>query len=386
MGIRRGLGVLALACCAAGAFACSKRGDEPLYSGTLQAESASVGSTAGGRVTAVLAGDGDRVKPGQALVRFDDKDQRAALASAQAQLAQAKAALADLEAGPRQADIDRATALAEQAEANYRKARLAGPQQIAAAEEGVREARAGLGRARSTADAAARDFGRTRVLYAQGAVSAQIMDRATAADREARAEVAAAQARVLTAEAQLAQMQRASVPQDIEAARRAYEAAKASLESTRSGARPDQISQARAVVESARASLDAVKARLEELVVRAPADGVVENLDLRPGDLVAPGAAVASVEEFRDPYVRIYVAQPELARFRLGARLMVRSDALPERSFTGTVEAVDAQAQFTPRDVQTAQDRAGLVFGVKVRVHDPERALRGGTTVGILPP
>jgi hypothetical protein len=61
----------------------------------------------------------------------------------------------------------------------------------------------------------------------------------------------------------------------------------------------------------------------------------------------------------------------------------VRSDAFPKQTFTGRVEAIDSSAQFTPRDVQTAEDRANLVFGVKVRVHDPDHVLRGGTTAAV---
>jgi membrane fusion protein YbhG len=122
------------------------------------------------------------------------------------------------------------------------------------------------------------------------------------------------------------------------------------------------------------------------MVVRAPAAGVVQALDLHAGDLVAPGSAVATIDEMGDPYVRIYVPQSALNRFSVGAKTSVRSDAGNGATFDGRIEAIDAQAQFTPQNVQTAADRAMLSFGVKVRVHDPEHRLHGGTTVEVAAP
>lgn len=340
------------------------------YSGTLQAESADVGSTVAGRVIAVLVTDGQIVSKGQVIVRFDDKDQRAALLQADGALSQAESALADLLAGPRAEDIAKAEAQAAQAQAAYEQAAITGPHQIDQAVQAVRQARA-------AATLASRDLARVRTLYSGGAVSAQERDAAVAADRQARAQLRAAQA-------QLAAARLGSVPQGVQAAFQAYQAAEANAMLVAAGPRPDQIAQARAAVETARAGVQAAQARLTETVVRAPGAGVINSLNLRPGDLVAPGAAVATVDEFIDPYVRIYVAQSNLGTLQIGQTVTVRSDAFPGRTFGGKIEVIDQSAQFTPRDVQTAEDRANLVFGVKVRVHDPDRAMRGGETVEVV--
>ncbi|HXM18519.1 MAG TPA: HlyD family efflux transporter periplasmic adaptor subunit [Candidatus Tumulicola sp.] len=342
------------------------------YSGTLQAESAQVGSTVGGRITAVLVNDGQRVKAGQVLVRFDDKDQQAALASALGQLAQANATLADLQAGPRPQDVDKAAAQAAQAQAAYEKARSTAPDTLAVARQAVHEAQAATALAKS-------DFDRAQQLYNNGAIPAQSLDEARAAYRQA-------QARFRSAQAQLSAAQSGAASTDVEAARQQYEAAAANLALVQAGTRPGQVAQAQAAVSTAQAQVSAARARLAEMVVRSPADGIVSGMDLRPGDLVQPGASVTSIDEQRDPYVRIFVAQPDLGRFAVGQSVRVKSDAFKDRTFTGSVEFIDQSAQFTPRDVQTAQDRANLVFGVKVRVHDPDRVLRGGTTVEISGP
>ncbi len=367
----RSLGTLHLVLACAVLTACGGNA-RPTYSGTLQAESAQVGSTIGGRVVAVLVTDGQRVRAGQVLVRFDDKDQQAALSVAIGQLGQAQAALADQQAGPRSQDVQKAAAQAAQAQAGYEKARTTAPDTTAVARQAVREAQA-------LATQARRDLDRANQLFVGGAIPAQQLDQARSAYR-------AAQARLRSAQAQLSAAQNGNAPNDVEAARQQYEAAAANLSLVQAGARPEQISQAQAAVQTAQAQVAAARARLTETVVRAPADGIVNGIDLRPGDLVQPGASVTTIDEQRDPYVRIFVAQPDLGRLAVGQALAVKSDAFKNRTFAGSVEFVDQSAQFTPRDVQTAEDRANLVFGVKVRVHDPDHVLRGGTTVEVAGP
>src|SRR5690348_4766987 len=97
------------------------------YSGSVQTDSAGIGSTIGGRVTAVYASDGKQVHKGDVVVRLDDRQLAAAYEAAVAQSSQASASLADLVAGPREADIDKAAAAAAQAQAQYRKAALSLP-------------------------------------------------------------------------------------------------------------------------------------------------------------------------------------------------------------------------------------------------------------------
>jgi HlyD family secretion protein len=176
------------------------------------------------------------------------------------------------------------------------------------------------------------------------------------------------------------------VAEDVASTGRAAAAAEAELALVQAGARPDQIAQARAAVGDASANVAASQARLDEAAVVAPVDGVVDGLDLHPGDLVQAGAPVATVDSYADPWVRIFVAQSDLGRFKIGGAVDALSDAITGRVFSARIESIDSSAQFTPRDVQTASDRADLAFGVKVRIHDPDRVLREGTTVEISSP
>ncbi len=357
--------------------ACGSRSAFP-YSGTLQPESAQVGSTIGGRVVAIHVQDGDRVKAGQAIVSLDDSAQRAAVATAISQKHQAAAALADLKAGPRPQEVAQAFSAEVSAKAVLDKT----PQELRVARATVRQARASLAQAQASLRSATLSYERAERLFSQGAIAAQARDDARATYDNARAAVMSARAQVASARAHLTETEKS----DTTVARQAYESAVQNRQLVVAGARPQQILQAQAALNAAEANVSAAQTNLREMTVRAPADGTIDSLDLRVGDLVGPRAAVAVVREFKDPFVRIYVAQRDLGSFRIGDSVQVRSDSLSGVLFDGRVEQIDQDAQFTPRDVQTAEDRAELSFGVKVRVHDPNRRLHGGTTVEVALP
>jgi len=370
---------------ASGLAACSQS-TAHVYSGTLQVPDAAVGSTVGGRVTAVLVAEGARVRAGQILVRFDDAQGRADQATATARLAQARAALADLRAGARPEDLAHARALVEQQRAQYDLAHATTPYQSAVLEQQLRAAQSRARDARAAALDARRDANRMENLAATGDVSQQQRDAAATRAAHADADVTQAQAAIRSAQAQLADASRVQLPQSAQSALAAYRAASAQYRSLAAPPRPDAVAGAEAAVRAAQGEVAAAQRRLAEGTVRAPADGIVRAIDLHAGDLVAAGASVATIDEAGVPFARIYVPQSELGQLAVGSQLTVRSDAVPNATFAGEVAAVDSQAQFTPQNVQTSSDRAVLAFGVKVWVRDPEHRLFGGTTVEISVP
>lgn len=380
MRARLNVALLAISLCS-----CTSRGSDA-YSGALQAPSAAVGSTIGGRVSEVFVREGDSVHRKQIMLRFDDKDQQAALAAAKAQLAQARSALADLKAGARPEDLARAAALAKQQLAEYRAAKSTQPYQVTSARNQLRQALAQLFDARAAATDARLDADRMRRLSTTGDISAQQRDAAVAREAQANAQLADREAAVRAAKAQTANTTQVTLPQNASAALSAYRAAEEQYRSLAAGARPDQVRQAEGAVLAAQAGVARTRSRLDEMIVRAPSDGSVTAMDLHVGDLVGAGAPIGTIDEPGNPYARIYVPQSKLGAVRVGAGLAVHADSVPGVRFRGVVEQVDDRAQFTPQDVQTASDREILTFGVKVRVHDPEHRLHPGTTVEVRVP
>ena len=143
------------------------------------------------------------------------------------------------------------------------------------------------------------------------------------------------------------------------------------------GNRPEDIDAARAALRREESQLAYLARQKDESVVRAPADGIVESLDLRPGDIVAPNQPVARILEPAQVWVRVYVPEPLLARVRVGQRARVRVDTFPHREFPGRVVEIRTQAEYTPRNVQTLDQRMDTVFGVKVAI-DPTGELKPG--------
>jgi multidrug resistance efflux pump len=163
-----------------------------------------------------------------------------------------------------------------------------------------------------------------------------------------------------------------------DAATRARTAQETLRELTR-GSRPEDIRAAEAAVDREEQQLGFLLRQSQEAVVRAPADGIVETLDLRPGDLVGPNLPVARILEPGQTWVRVWVPEPMLGRVRLGQKGEITVDTYPGRKFSGTVVEIRQQGEYTPRNIQTLKQRMDLVFGVKVAI-DPTPELKPGMT------
>jgi len=150
-------------------------------------------------------------------------------------------------------------------------------------------------------------------------------------------------------------------------------AAKSRHELLMAGARPDQIVQARA-------TLQRIDAQLAELRVSAPTNAVLEVLSVKVGDVVPPHREIATLILPQHLWVRVYVVQPQLGALKLGQPVQFTADAVPGKTFRGEIEQISRSAEFTPRNVQTTEERVKRVFAVKVRLHDNSGELRPGMT------
>jgi HlyD family secretion protein len=149
------------------------------------------------------------------------------------------------------------------------------------------------------------------------------------------------------------------------------------LQEKERGNRPEDIDAARAALQREEKQLAYLKRQKEESVVLAPADGVLEAIDLRPGDLVAANQPVARILEPSQIWVRVYVPEPRLGRVKIGQRAAITVDSYPRREFPGTVVEIRTQAEYTPRNIQTLDQRMDTVFGVKVAI-EPTPELKPG--------
>ena len=343
------------------------------WSGTVEAKTITIGSRTGGRVKDVLVREGDRVTPQQPLVVLEPGDLDAQRLMAKAQLEQTEANLEKVKRGARPEEIEQAKARAQTAAAALQEQRSgARPETIDAAE-------ARLVAAQATLDKATTDAARAHQLFASGAIAQAEVDAADTALKGATAQRDAAKH-------QLDELKNGSRREDIaQAAARALEA-QAQSKLVQAGSRVEDIKAAEASVLSAKGRLDQIQVMIDELVIKAPRAARVEALDLRPGDIVAPNGAAATLLEEDQLYVRIYVPETQIGKLNVGDEVPVSVDSFPNRTFKGKVEHINAVGEYSPRNLQTADERADQVFATRVGLSEGRDVLKAGMAAFITVP
>jgi len=313
----------------AGACAAPAPRDRARVSGQVEATAVRVAGEIGGRIVELTAKEGDRIARGAVLARLDTRDTDLLLDRAAAERQQAAAQLALLRAGARAEDIRHAEAQLDAARADTRAADAELTAANADLERFESLLRANSGSQKQRDDARTRrDVGRAR-LQAAG-------------ERERAASEAVAR--------------------------------------VRAGARPQEIDAARARVAIADAQIASLRKSLEDAVVRSPIDGIVTERLAEPGEIVAPRAPLVVVTDLDRAWADVFVDEPDVPRLRLGQAATIFTDA-GGPGMPGTVTFISSKAEFTPRNVQTADERSKLVYRVKVSVDNREGVLKEGMPI-----
>lgn len=340
--------------------------DQPfVVSGFVEADRARVGSRVGGRVAEVMVREGQRVAAGETLYRLEAFDLEQQLAEAEAQAAAADAEMQRLKEGYRAEEIAQAQAARDRARAVLEKRRSGPrPQELSVAREQLRQAEATLELARLERD-------RILPLVREQSMSQLELDRAEK-------QLVSADAGLAIARQQLALLEEGTRKEEIAEAEAQLAETEALLRLRKAGTRASEIVAADARLRAARARVQTMREHLAELVVRAPQASVVETIDLRPGDLVAPNAPTVNLLLTDSLYVRAFVPEARLDRVRLGMTVPVALDALAGQRVQTVVSFISSQAEFTPRNVQTPEERSKQVFRVKLSLVNAPKEVRAG--------
>jgi HlyD family secretion protein len=157
-----------------------------------------------------------------------------------------------------------------------------------------------------------------------------------------------------------------------------YTVAEQTYEKLKSGSRPEEIEAARARRDLANAQADAIRKKISDSYVVAPMQGVITEKAVEEGDVVVQNGSLFRISRLDKVHLMIYVSEEELAKIKLGQSADVFIDAYPKKSFPGKIIYISDVAEFTPKNVQTKEDRTKLVFGVKIGVPNPDRVLKPG--------
>jgi HlyD family secretion protein len=345
-------------------------------SGRIEVTEVNISSKVTGRILTLDVDEGSDVKHGQLLATLEGdelqaqlRQVRAALQSGEAKLAQARIAL--------RVEPIAVKSQIRQAEEALRAAgeRLsllqAGPrtQEIEEGRANLRQAQARLDIARLTRD-------RYRALLIDGAISKQEVDR-TDTDYDA------AEAAVRATKERLGTLEEGSRGEDIRAARADRDRAAAALDAARAGSatvdiRAQEVQVAEAAVREAQANVKRLETQVAELQVFGPLDATVLTKAAEVGEVVAAGKPVVLLGDLDHPWIKVYVPETVVGKIRLGTPARVLVDSFPGQPFQGTVSWVADQAEFTPKNVQTAEERVNLVYAVKITIQNAQRKLKAG--------
>lgn len=215
----------------------------------------------------------------------------------------------------------------------------------------LQELTAALESARAVYEKAKQDYERYQSLYQSGAISAQMMDTVRSNRDVAYANMVAAAQRLSLGNA---------------------------------GSRPDTIEAQRLELERSKAVLAASRVLLADTVVVSPLSGLVLSKNYEDGEYVNPGAAIVTVGDMRDCWVKIYVSSTQLGKIAVGQTAQVKVDSFPERIFPGVIKEINQNAEFTPRQSITQSERANLVFAVKVKLDNSEGILKPGMPADVV--
>jgi HlyD family secretion protein len=303
--------------------------DQLRVSGNVEATEVHTAAEVAGRIVELRVDEGDRIEAGEVIARLDTEDTRLQIARTRADRATAVAQLRLLEAGSRAEDIAQARAQVDAARSD-----------AAAIEAEVK--------------AAQLDLDRYQALLTANAGSVKQRDDAQARVDTAKARQRAAQDRVRSAREALARLE--------------------------AGTRPEEIQTARARVAAADAQIAVLEKSLRDAEVTAPISGIVTQKLVDAGEIVARGTPLVVITDLDHAWANLFVPEPMVPRVAIGQAATVFTDAGGE-GLPGKVTYVSPRAEFTPRNVQTAEERSKLVYKIKVTVDNSAGILKLGMPV-----
>ena len=345
-------------------------------SGNIEVTTIDVAFKISGKIDKRLVDEGDIVKEGQLIATLEHKDLLAQKAKAGATLETARSRLPALEKNIDYQDqattqeISQAQAAVENAQARLQQL-LDGsrPQEIQSAKAGVDQALADMEKKKA-------DMDRAKKLYQDKYIAAQDWDAAKTAYDMAVANYKKAQENydlvvegprkeeIAAGRAQLGQSQ---------AALRLAKTHRIQIDVLKK-----ELATARGQVKEAASALEVIQTQIEYSNLYAPTSGVVLVKNAEPGEFVVPGGAVVTLGQIEKPWLKAFINEGDLGRVKLGQKVSVTTDTYPGKEYPGKVTFISSQAEFTPKNVQTAKERVKLVYRIKVGLENPQNELKPG--------
>lgn len=343
-------------------------------SGNIELTEVNISFKIPGRLIERLVDEGQPVRKGQIVARLDQEQLlsqreriRAAIAAAESRLAQLHTTI--------EYQTENVASLVEQRQAELRQAEANLAQLLAGSRsQDIEQARAAVAAAETAFEKARRDFERGQTLFRKEDISAAEFDRFKSASEGAEAALKQARER-------LALVVEGPRKEDIEAARAVVARGRAGLRAAEA-ARLDlkrlhqETATRRAEIAQAQAELAVIESQLKDTVAVSPIAGVVLVKAAEVGEILAAGTIVVTVGDLDHPWLRAYLNERDLGRVKLGDPARVTTDSFPGESYQGRISFIASEAEFTPKQIQTREERVRLVYRIKIELANPNHELK----------
>ena len=349
-------------------------GKEIRLSGNLEMTQVNIAFKISGKMTERTVNEGDVVKRGQVIARLDREQlerqkerEQATLAGAQSTVTQLLT-LVQWQGETLAGDGDLRKAELALAEARLKEL-LAG-----ARSQEKQQARAAVEEARAEAERAKKDWDRAQALFKSDDITAAQHD-------QFRTRFEASSATLRRLEQQAALVEEGPRQEEIEMARAQVARAKASLRLSDANRlelrrKQEDVTTRRTDVERARAQLALIESQLGDTVAVSPVDGIVLVKSAEPEEVLAAGTTVVTIADLEHPWLRAYIREQDLGRVKIGSKAKVTTDSYPGKSYSGRVTFISSEAEFTPKQIQTPEERVKLVYRIKVDVENTNQELK----------
>jgi HlyD family secretion protein len=350
-----------------------------MFSGNIEVVESQMSFQIPGRLQERLVEEGESVTIQQPLARLDKADQTIGMVGAEADLAYATSVVAELEAGSRKEEIDQTYARVLQA--RHSLAELRNGSRI----EDVEAAKAELSRAIAEEKSAIiklnqaeRNYTRYTKLHKDGSVSDDIFESIQTLYNTAENQVSEAKGKTKSATERLSLLKAGPRIEQIKRAEAVLNQVEAEYALIKAGPRVEKIDQARAKMQIALASVQKARQQLKYTEMIAPMDGVVLSVSAEPGEYLNPASPVLTLGNLDQPWLRAYVSERLLGKIQLNQKVIVTTDSFPDKKYDGRISFISSEAEFTPKTVQTFEERVKLVYRIKVALDNEDRELKPG--------
>jgi HlyD family secretion protein len=356
----------------------TKNSNHILVSGNLELTQVDLSFKTAGKMTELNVKEGDWVKKGDVIARLDAAQLQQQLLRDEAAVINSQSAYQQLqttiEYQKATLESDIAVKRAEQSQAQAKLDELLAGSRT----QEIQQAQAGVADAQAQSEAAKLDWDRAQTLYKNEDISTQQYD-------QARAKYESTQALLRQAQEKLGMVKEGPRKEEIEGARATVVRAQAAVrnsEATRLELqrKEQELESRRADIERSRAQVGITKSQLDDTILVAPIDGVVQVKSAEAGEVLAAGTTVVSLGDLDHPWLRAYINEPDLPRIKINQEAKLTIDG-SSKVYPGRISFISEKEEFTPKQIQTKEERVKLVYRIKIDVDNKAHELKNNMPV-----